>query len=174
MTQGIINTLNLPNMDELFAEGAENAENHVEIEDDVETETESSDGDALVLQKAQEVLGLMNGKEHGQKTNEIHDQTLKHAQEIVDLSFNVDQRSQRGLLEVAASFYKNALDAANSKRDAELKAMKLALEKRKLDMEEHRMKAELGDKSLATEGVIVENRNDIIRKLIEMRNQAKP
>ena len=70
------------------------------------------------------------------------------------------------MFEVAEKFYKSAMDAKNSKRDAQLKMMKILQDQRKLELDEIRMKHDMGDKPIDTADVVmVEDRNQLLRKL---------
>ena len=108
-------------------------------------------------------------KDHAKSANDIHDEVLQHAKDLMDLGYNVDTRSAGRIFETAAGMYKLALEAKNSKRDAQLKAMKLELESRKLDQ---MAKDKSGDDSNVVPGehVIIEDRNELIKRL---RAEAK-
>jgi hypothetical protein len=66
--------------------------------------------------------------------------------------------------------YSTALKAKETKRDMQLKTMKLMLDSRKLDLEEKRLNHDLGDRPFDAEATIVEDRNELIRMA---REQAK-
>ena len=89
----------------------------------------------------------------------------------MDLGFNVDQRSAATIFEKANMLYKTALDAKSSKRDSQLKTMKLMLEKRKLDLEEKRLKHEMGDVAVDADAFIVDDRNALIKLMREAKDE---
>jgi hypothetical protein len=112
------------------------------------------------------------GKDHSEAMYKVFNETLKHAQDLMDLGFNIDTRSMRGIFEVATNMYNTAISAKNSKRDAQLKAMKLALDQRKLDLDEKRIKSQLNEpeQPVLENGsgtVIVEDRNALIKRIRE-------
>jgi len=91
------------------------------------------------------------------------------------LGFNIDIPRARGIFEVATSMYGQAISAKNSKRDAQLKAMKLALDQRKLDLEEKKIKAQLGEteqNTIVSEATVIkEDRNELIKRLREQQKK---
>lgn len=105
---------------------------------------------------------------HGQSMDTIYDETLRHAQSIIDLGFNMDPARAPRMFEVAAQFYKAALDAKNSKRDAQLKAMKLLLDQRRSQNAED-VPAGITD----VKAVVVEDRNELIKRLREQARAEK-
>jgi hypothetical protein len=167
MTKGIENMLNLPSMEDIIRTAEPTEDEIVEVNSTDEAEMNAV---LALAQAAEQNLAIMNGDGHEEAMDEIHKETLKHARDLMDLGFNVDQRSAATIFEKANMLYKTAMDAKNSKRDAQLKAMKLALDKKKLELDEYKMKAELGEKTVEVDAVIVEDRNELIKR---MREQAK-
>jgi hypothetical protein len=88
---------------------------------------------------------LIAGSDHGHAMDDMHDETIKHARDIVDLAFNIDPSRARGMFEQAANFFKIAMDSKNSKRDAQLKAMKLMLDHKKFEFEKAQARGEAID-----------------------------
>ena len=176
MTQGIRDFFALPNMDEVLkTEGPVMPE--PEIEDDGEMMDPGLVQTVALAQQAQARLDMVEGKDHAEAMDTIYKETLKHAQEIMDLGFNVDLPRARGLFEVAGQIYGRAIEAKNSKRDSQLKAMKLALDQRKLDLDERKLNAQLGEtekNTLTGDATVVrEDRNELIRRLREERDQTR-
>jgi len=147
-------TLNLPSMEDLFASDESDEANITTL-----------NTTAAMAEQAGKVLAVQDGDGHAQAMDEIHKDTLKTARDLVDLGFNVDQRSAATIFEKATMMYKAATDAKNSKRDMQLRAQKLMLDQRKLDLEERRLQHEMGDVSIDAESTIVEDRNDLIRRI---------
>ena len=158
----IAETLNLPDMEDIL-------KNEEPITDE---ENQAILDDVISLAEAAEKhLAIIDGDGHAESMDQIHEETLKHAQDFVDLGFNVDQRSAATIFEKAAMMYKTALDAKNSKRDMQLKAMKLFLDKRKLDLEEQRLKFERGEQTVDAESSVMEDRNEIINRIRAERDK---
>lgn len=169
-------TLNLPSMDDILKTTEPLPEDDHEDHDfDGISEIDEANMNAVVAmaKQAETALALTDaqaGDGHANSMDEIHKEMLKHARDLMDLGFNVDQRSAATVFEKATMMYKGAIDAKNSKRDMQLKAMKLALDTKKLELDEYKMRSELGEKAIDTEHTIVEDRNELIKRL---REQAK-
>jgi hypothetical protein len=85
--------------------------------------------------------------------------------------FNLDHPRARGIFEIAASMYGHAITAKNNKRDAQLKALKLALDNRRVDLEEKRTNHMIGQieaqaTTINDDGVVVADRNEILRQIL--------
>jgi hypothetical protein len=178
MTQGIERTLNLPPLEEALKEHGLIPETPIEENNGESAETNEIDFDSglaktlELAQQAQDRLDMVEGKDHSEAMDKVFNETLKHAQDLMDLGFNIDTRSMRGIFEVATNMYNTAISAKNSKRDAQLKAMKLALDQRKLDLDEKRIKSQLNEpeQPVLENGsgtVIVEDRNALIKRIRE-------
>ena len=65
------------------------------------------------------------------------------------------------------------MDAKNSKRDAQLKMMKVLQDQRKLELDELKLKHEMGDTPVDKADVImVEDRNQLLKRLRDdMKNR---
>jgi hypothetical protein len=168
MTRGITNMLNLPSLEDALAKNTDPAQPDPKIE-------EPDDSTAMLttaLSMMENKIADAGGEDHSRSMDGLYDEALKHSRDLADLGFNVDHARARGMFEQAANFLKIALDAKNSKRDAQLKALKLVLDQRRVEIEEKRARAELGE-SANNPGeatVVVEDRNDLIRRF---RNQLK-
>lgn len=158
MTKGLEDALNLPPLEDIIPEADRKPEKK---ERDVSGDTLDAQMLTYGLELAQNALDYIEGADHAQKMDELYEESLKHARDIMDLGFNVDHARAARMFEVASSFFKNALDSANSKRDAQLKAMKLALEHQKMQAKKD------GDdtKTLDNNSVVIEDRNELIRRL---------
>jgi hypothetical protein len=131
-----------------------------------------------LAEQAQARLEMIDGRDHAEGMEKLYRETLKHAQDLMDLGFNVDLPRARGIFEVAANMYGRSIEAKNAKRDGELKAMKLALEQRKLDLTEQRLNAQHGAVVPATyqadASVFKEDRNELIKRLRAQRAAEPP
>jgi hypothetical protein len=148
-------TLDLPSMETLMAD---------ELTPDMENTL------ALAEQAGRSLI-VQDGDGHSQAMDQIHKETLKTAKDLVDLGFNVDQRSAATIFEKANLFYETALRAKDAKRDMELRAMKLMLDSRKLDLEQKKLNHEMGELTIDADAIIIEDRNEIIRRA---RDQTEP
>lgn len=170
MTKMIENVLGLPSMEEILKTTEPTPDVNIDTYVDI-NEQEL----AAVLKMAETAgnnLEILDGaQDHNISMDEIHEKTLKHADELMDLGFNVDQRSAATIFEKANMLYKTALDAKSSKRDSQLKTMKLMLEKRKLDLEEKRLKHEMGDVAVDADAFIVDDRNALIKLMREAKDE---
>jgi hypothetical protein len=149
MSRKLAETLGLPSLDEIMAE---TDENNSEIMDTM-----------MAVASSVPIEHDADEKDHSDAMDELYDEVRKHASEIVDLAYNLDPARAPRMLEVGAQYYKVALDAKNSKRDAQMKSMKLKMDciKAKFEMGEG-----TGTKA---ETYIVEDRNEIIRNIREQR-----
>lgn len=163
MTKGLRELLNLPNILENLNEEREN------MEDILGTET--LDSTISTLKEIQHRLDM--NEDHTDIMTSMNKEMLKHAREILDLSFNMDPSKCRGIMEISSLFFRLALDSQVSKRDNQLKMMKLELDQRKLDLEERKInhvingsKKKDGD-IVDAEYTIVADRNELLLKLRE-------
>lgn len=182
MTQGIRDFLNLPPIEDVMREqGVELPEDDI---DDMENSVDPAflsrlEAATLSAKDAANRLAAVDGRDHDETMDEICKQTLKHAQDLVDLGFNVEQTKAAKFFEVAAKMYEKATNAKKIKRDAQLVAMRLALEQRKLDLDEVKMRHDMGEQpavDAATPnagGVVIEDRNAIIKRFIEEKKAGK-
>ncbi len=171
MTKMIEHTLNLPSMEDMIKSDEPTGEPEFEYDDEAnEAELQSA---VALAEQADRFLAVQDGDGHAQAMDEIHKETLKTARDLVDLGFNVDQRSAATIFEKATMMYKAATDAKNSKRDMQLKAQKLMLDARKLELEERKLQHEMGDVPVDAEATIVEDRNELIRRMREELKQSK-
>jgi hypothetical protein len=167
MSQGFEKIFNLPSMEELIESGEIEApvgrQETVEFEPNYDLENLPTKAPPAAH------LTALADVDHAQAMDVIHQTTLRHADELMSLGYNVDQRSMATIFEKANMLYKTALDAKNSKIDAQLKIKKVMLDQRKLDLEEMKLRHEMGDRSdiVDAEDTVVIDRNEMIRKLRE-------
>jgi len=183
VTQGIERMLNLPSLEDILREKGVLPEGEsVEPVNDTEIPNMLPENEELMrtvemAKQAQSRLDMVEGIDHSEAMDKLHKETLKHAQDLMDLGFNIDQRSARGIFEVAVNMYGRAIEAKNAKRDAQLKSLKLALEQRKLELDEKRINAQIGEQDRNTipgEGVVIrEDRNELIKRIREQRENEQ-
>jgi hypothetical protein len=193
MTRGIEEALNLPALeDALKASGlhpkqqtqAQAAQESDPPPEESEPEIDQEDLDAYEAEAAEEIEASAQekireaqrrirrmreaaGEDHERSMDDLHKEGLQHARDLMDLAYNIDHARSRGIFEQAANFYKIALDSKNTKRDMQLKAMRLALDQRKLELEERKL---LGAEEQAENtpvqpgAVLVEDRNELLRR----------
>lgn len=131
-----------------------------------ETETETETGDIVPAESSVESPEKI-AADHSESADTIYKETLQTAKDITELALDMDPARAPRMFEVAAQYYKLALEAKNSKSDQSLKLAKLIIEERKLNHE-------LGEKqSERADVVMVEDRNVLLRRLKEEANKAK-
>lgn len=171
MTKGLDDFLNIPHLEDVLKkEGVITKD----IEDQVVADEAANEQTIANLELAEKNLALVNGQDHADAMDALYDETLKHAKDIMDLGFNIDHARAARMFEVAGSMYKVALDAKNSKRDAQLKAMELILKQQRLELEKQIAKGNINTDTV--EGaVLIEDRNELIKRLREQaKNERKP
>jgi len=108
----------------------------------------------------------LEGADHSAAMDNLHNEILQHARDLMAYGFNIDHPRARGIFEIAAALYGHAITSKSSKRDAQLRAMKLALDAKRVDLEEKRTNSAIG--FVDTEGaVLVEDRNELLRRIRE-------
>ena len=166
MTKGLDDFLNIPHLEDVLKKDGVITK---EIETEVLEDEAANEHTIANLEAAEKSLAMINGQDHSDAMDALYGETLKHAKDIMDLGFNIDHARAARMFEVAGSMYKVALDAKNSKRDAQLKAMELVLKQQRLELEKQIAKGNLNNETV--EGaVLVEDRNELIKRL---REQAK-
>jgi len=113
-------------------------------------------------------LAMVEGTDHSDAMDDLHSEIIQHARDLMAYGFNIDHPRARGIFEIAASLYGHAITTKNSKRDAQLKAMKLSLDKKRVELEEQRTHHALGmaDTQVGDDGtILVEDRNELLRRL---------
>jgi hypothetical protein len=166
---GISKTLGLPTLDEILKE----KESEKEIDLTTEEEEQIAKSSALIHDLSNK-MSLLEGADHAEAMDEMHNEIAQHARDLMAFGYNTDMRSARGIFEVAATMYSHAISAKNSKRDAQIKALRLALDKKKVDLEEKRTNHSIGagnaDNVASTTSngnIVVEDRNELIKRLRE-------
>lgn len=169
MSQGILNTLNIKSLDEILAETDEFNNN---LDDAPEEESDDDEEEQLPVKapasSSAELMARseMTNKEHGKKMDEIYGEAIEIARTVADMANNIDPAKASRMFEVAGQHLKIAIDAQSTKRDAELKLMKLIQDQKKLDLDELRIKTELGNTdNIKGEVIMVEDRNALLAQL---------
>jgi undecaprenyl pyrophosphate synthase len=167
----ILETLNLPSLEEAL--GVKTNTEECDEVDAIFNDTINQEHLNQIVDFADNAassLAMLEGDGHSEAMDEIHKETLQHARDLMDLGFNVDQRSAATIFEKANMLYSTSMNAKISKRDAQLKAMKLMLDKRKLELEEKKLSHLIGDKEpiAATGTVVSDDRNDIIKQMRDL------
>jgi hypothetical protein len=168
--QGITDMLNLPSLEDVLKEkGIDvNAAPPVERDEPQIAHTIEKLHDLTARMK------MVEGTDHTDAMDSLYKEILDHARELMSYGFNIDQPRARGIFEIAATMYGHAMSAANSKREAQLKTMRLSLERKKVDLEERRTNHALGQQAATVDTdntIIVEDRNELIKRL---RSQMSP
>jgi hypothetical protein len=163
-------TLNLPSMDDLLLDPTDVSDAEGEDYYDEESNQQTMNATLALAHKAEQNLALQDGDGHAEAMDVIHKETLKHARDLVDFGFNADQRSAATIFEKATMMYKVAQDSKDSKRKYQIEALKLMQSQQKIELDRMRLQHEMGNAPIETESSIVEDRNELIKRL---RAQAK-
>ncbi len=175
MTKGLDKVFGLPSLEDILNETDTDVDNDSDTVLDEDYDDDMPDvilpdpirGSAVELISAAE----LKAQEHSKAMDGIYDVALKHGADAAELAFDLDPARAPRMLEVAAIYFKTAMEAKNSKRDAQLKLMKLLQDQRKLDMEEALSKKKAGLIDAPSADVImVEDRNALLKRL---RDEAK-
>lgn len=162
---GIRNMLNLPSLDEVLKDkGVDVNAPPVEPPDQQQISHTIEK-----LQNLTERMALVDGTDHTEAMDELYKEIVTHARDLMAYGFNIDHPRARGIFEVAASMYGHAMSAANAKREAQLKMMRVNLDRKKVDLEERRTNHAIGQQAAtinpADNTIIVEDRNELIKRL---------
>lgn len=164
MTRGLEDALGLPHLDDMLKEDGVLKREKTIYEDESENSANTPEM-AKTLDLAEKSLSLIEGKDHGVAMDDITERALKMYDDMVDMGWNVDPSRQSRTFEVAGQFLRMAKDAKDSKRDAQLKAMQLALNQKKLELD----RALAGDGSIPgaidAHAIVHEDRNELIKSL---------
>jgi len=120
---------------------------------------------AKTLDLAEKNLSMVEGKDHGDAMDDITDRALKMYDDMIDMGWNVDPSRQSRTFEVAGQFLRMAKDAKDSKRDAQLKAMQLALNQKKLELERSLVDPNSIPGAIDAQAIVHEDRNELIKQL---------
>jgi len=165
--QGITDMLNLPSLEDVLKDKGvhvDKAQAPVDVDEPQIANTIEK------LNTLTSRMAMAEGTDHSDSMDELYKEILGHARELMAYGFNIDQPRARGIFEVAASMYGHAMAAANTKREAQLKTMKLSLERKRVDLEERRTNHVIGQQAATVDSnntIIVEDRNELIKRLRE-------
>jgi hypothetical protein len=80
-------------------------------------------------------LAMLNGDSTSKELDTLYHTLTDKAETLAELAMELEPGKAPRAFEVMNQIYKNAMDAVTAKRDFELKAMKLMLEREKLEMD---------------------------------------
>lgn len=178
MSKTIQEALDLPVLEDLLKSSKdEQAEDEPEVTEEMAEDYEATTSLADNLAKGgvtQDVIEDRRERDHETKMESLFKEALQHSKDLMDLGYNVDSRSARGMFEQAANFMKIAMDASNSKRDAQLKTLNHKLNERKVDIVEKGSKGgKGGGDTIESESVVVQDRNELIKQLREQQDKDR-
>ena len=171
MTRKLEDILNLPNVKEAFAqvdakEKTRDEKDKPIIPKNVDPQT------AKALEKTYQefdkiAASLPQVKGLGDLSDLELDKLAMEAEEsyknLMDLGMNVDSRYSGRIFEVASSMLRNAIDAKSQKIDKKLKIVELQLKKLKIDKDG----SDNGSEPVESEGMIISDRNELMKKLLK-------
>jgi hypothetical protein len=152
MTKGLEDFLNLRPLDEVLAEQG------------VDVEQEEVEKAVSGVRELTSRATMLDGSDHDAAMDVLHDEIVGHARDLMSYAYNIDIPRQRGIFEIAAIMYGHAMSAKNSKRDAQLKALKLVLEEKRTN---HVIGAEQAASTTDGHTIVVEDRNELLKRLRE-------
>lgn len=166
INDNIVEMLNLRPLDEMLKEKGVETETPTPSEPTPDEEVENA---VATLREISAKIAMIEGTDHSEAMDELHKEILGHARDLMSYGFNIDHPRARGIFEIAASMYAHAINAKNSKRDAQMKAMKLAMDKKRVELEEKRTNHQVGQADALIEDgtILVEDRNEMLRRLRE-------
>lgn len=175
MTKGMEDFFDLPPLEEVMGVDSLSDEHAKKVHErlTVDEDTLINEANATAADARQKMM-MLDGADHSEAMDSIFRDAKKHATDLVDLAFNSDLKSTARIAEVAAQMYKIGIDAKNSKMEIKLKAMKLALEQQKIDMDRLASQQETGNGNIVeARGVIIEDRNELIRRAREQMKKGE-
>lgn len=150
----------LAETDSAFVEYDEEDDTEIALPDVIEQDEPSNDDGPLMRR-----MEMTNGK-HSRDMKRVFDSAMEMADRLADMGMNIDPLKAPRMFEVMGQHLKIAADASNSERDAQLKLMKLMMDKEKLEIDRMRLNHELGEKGEAKGDIImIEDRNKILAQL---------
>ena len=172
MTKKLEDILNLPNVKEAFkkVDQQEQIKEAKESIREVPKNVDAKTAEALKktyaeFDKIERALPQVKGL--GELSDLEMDKLAVEAEEsyknLMDLGMNVDSRYSGRIFEVASGMLRNAIDAKNNKIANKLKMVELQLKKMKLD----RDGSEEGTTAVESEGHIISDRNELMKKLMK-------
>jgi hypothetical protein len=172
MTKKLEDILNLPNVKEAFkkVDQQEQIKEAKESIREVPKNVDAKTAEALKktyaeFDKIERALPQVKGL--GELSDLEMDKLAVEAEEsyknLMDLGMNVDSRYSGRIFEVASGMLRNAIDAKNNKIANKLKMVELQLKKMKLDKDG----AEEGTTTVESEGHIISDRNELMKKLMK-------
>ena len=167
INDNIVDMLNLRPLDEMLKEKGVDLDTPETPEATPDEEVQNA---VSTLREISAKIAMIEGTDHSDAMDELHKEILGHARDLMSYGFNIDHPRARGIFEIAASMYAHAISAKNAKRDAQLKAMKLSMDKKRVELEEKRTNHQIGQANtmIATDGtILVEDRNELLRRLRE-------
>ncbi len=159
MSKGLAETLNMKSLDEILAEtaGAEEEE-QVSLPATVE---EDEAADSPLMKRVEMTNTSFSGD-----MDEVFEKAMEMADSAADLANNIDPARAARMFEVAGQQLKIAIDASSAKRDSQLKLMKLIQDQKKLELEELRLRTELGEEiGNKADVIMVEDRNKLLAQI---------
>lgn len=169
MTDKLCDALNLPRLEDALKDIGVNPTAIQEATKEVEDMANALERIAPSEMMFDDDSGIV---EHEREMNEIYTQALKAHKELLDLGFNIEAKHAGTIFEPAARFLETALTASKSKNEQKLKALKIRMDREKLDadLKKNVQEGELQDEPDVHS--VLANRNDLLRDLKE-RLKAK-
>lgn len=135
---------------------------------------QNDDEDAGAANSLMQRFEMTNTK-HSRDMDRVFQAAMSMAEKLEDMGMNIDPAKAPRMFEVMGQHLKIAADASNSERDAQLKLMQIIQTQQKLDLEQKRLKHEMGDAGeLKGEVIMVEDRNKLLAQLKAQKGETQP
>lgn len=136
--------------------------------------TEILSTEISTTEKIDASLPMVQGlNEHDKDMDDIHQKAISTFEELVSLGMNVEVHAGAKLMETANQMLKTAMEAKDSKVDRKLKMLNLQLQKAKLDLAQDKedKKNKDDDNDIESEGSVVLDRNELLKRLDRAQNK---
>ena len=173
MTRGLEKALGLPSLADLYANNDLSVPGDPADPSDTGVDIYAEASVPAAVQNDGALPSPVGTVSHDRSMDIIYDEALKLARDVADAGFQADMARMPRYFEVANALFKTAGDMATSKHEHQLRAMKMAIELKRLEIDQQKA-AGTGITATTTtaEGVFVADRNEIIAARIAARKKA--
>jgi ABC-type phosphate transport system auxiliary subunit len=168
MTKKLEETFNInPIDDEEEIEETPTVEESRELTEILNAEIETTDK----IDAALPMVSDLN--QHDREMDEIHSKALHAFEELFSLGMNVEVHAGAKLMETANQMLKTAMEAKDSKVDRKLRMINLQMQKARLEhqIEKEEKKNAKDDDDFETEGKVVMDRNELMKRLAQAQSK---
>lgn len=165
MSKKLEETLGLPSMDS-FIGTFEEYDDGDDGEHELSIPTDFSQVPAVST--VDDDIAALGGADHAKKMDDLYEIFKTQGEMIFDLAQDIEVTKAARMFEVANAVLKNSMDAQNSKRDSQLKTMKFALDKQRLNLDQQSAGI-APPTTIETQATVFMDRNAMLKKIREKR-----